>query len=245
MAEIGSKPEVKPLIIHTPESHNRPPSPSRKAYVAYVVNITITTVALLATFIVNGFAANGGSKFGFENSTGDFSDKYYTQVTPAGWTLGIWALIYAWQVLWLLYGWGFVLRYKTLPTIHWLVYPFYTGTSLCNIVWLYLFGNDYPQVAFAFIVLTVVCLYSTVGIEAYHLYRCHPSLEESLLGLVDLWATRALVVNGLAIYATWVSIATLVNFAMVLEYFAELNEIDSGTTVLIILAFEVVIYFCP
>ncbi|OPL20582.1 hypothetical protein AM593_09251, partial [Mytilus galloprovincialis] len=33
----------------------------------------------------------------FKNTTGDISDKYYTQITPAGWTFSIWGVIYTWQ----------------------------------------------------------------------------------------------------------------------------------------------------
>ena len=79
MAE--KKIESKPLLLSesTTPATNRP-SPSIKGYVAYVVNISITTFVLLVTFIINGFAASGSSKFGFENSTGNVSDKYQSKI---------------------------------------------------------------------------------------------------------------------------------------------------------------------
>jgi hypothetical protein len=38
------------------------------------------------------------------SSPGDQSDKYYLEVTPAGWTFSIWGFIYAWQAAWVLYS---------------------------------------------------------------------------------------------------------------------------------------------
>ena len=33
----------------------------------------------------------------------DMSDKYFSLVTPAGWAFAIWALIYAWELIGLVY----------------------------------------------------------------------------------------------------------------------------------------------
>ncbi len=34
----------------------------------------------------------------FPKSTGNISDTFYTDITPAGWTFSIWGFIYTWQV---------------------------------------------------------------------------------------------------------------------------------------------------
>ena len=34
----------------------------------------------------------------FPSTTGDISDKFFTDITPAGWTFTIWGFIYTWQV---------------------------------------------------------------------------------------------------------------------------------------------------
>ena len=36
----------------------------------------------------------------FKSKTGDVSDKYPTDITPAGWTFTIWIVIFIWQGLW-------------------------------------------------------------------------------------------------------------------------------------------------
>ncbi len=34
----------------------------------------------------------------YENTTGEISDKYPLEITPADWTFSIWGFIYAYQV---------------------------------------------------------------------------------------------------------------------------------------------------
>ena len=55
---------------------------SKGKYAGEVALLSLTTLMQVATFIVSGFAAsNDPNKFGFENSTGEVSDKYFTQVS--------------------------------------------------------------------------------------------------------------------------------------------------------------------
>ena len=55
---------------------------SKGKYAGEVALLSLTTLMQVATFIVSGFAAsNDHSKFGFENSTGEVSDKYFTLVS--------------------------------------------------------------------------------------------------------------------------------------------------------------------
>ena len=74
--------------------------------VCEIVLLALASVAL--DIVINIFATGrvgAVTRFGFRNETGEV---YPSQVTPAGWTFAIWGLIYAWQVLRLLYGWSFV-----------------------------------------------------------------------------------------------------------------------------------------
>ena len=208
-----------------------------KEYVTYVVSLSIATIILIATFIVNGVAGNG---IGVANTTGSVSDSYYLQVTPAGWAFSIWGVIYAWQSLWILYGWSFVIRYKTILTIPSSVYIIYTGSSLCNITWIFLFNNYYAQAAFPFIFLTGVFLYIAIGIVAVHLYRMK---QRGTIRVIDVWATWILVINGIAIYATWLTVATLINLGIVVQYYGDFSAVNTGTLCLSLLTVEVIVYF--
>ncbi|XP_057178210.1 uncharacterized protein si:ch211-161h7.5 isoform X2 [Triplophysa rosa] len=60
---------------------------------------------------------------------------------------------------------------------------------------------------------------------------------------VDLWCIRILVQNGIATYATWTTIATLLNFTIVLSYNAGMSKSDAATVSLSILLGEVIAWF--
>ena len=223
---------------------NELPAKTKKISVLEIISLSLTSVILLATFVVNGLAAsNDASKFGFKNGTINVSDEFYTEITPAGWTFSIWGIIYAWQVLWILYGWSFVFRPSFTKTITPVVYLLYGFTNICNIIWSYLWGNEYPQVAFPFIFLIAVSLWTAVGVEVVYLYKQPPSSDHSKWFKLDFYITQIVVVNGLAIYGTWVTIATLINFSIILEYYADLNGTDVDTAALSILSFLLLLYF--
>lgn len=210
-------------------------------------SLSVATVLLLATFVVNILSGvSNAQDLGFKNGTGNISDLYPTQITPAGWTFSIWGVIYAWQCLWIIYAWSFAFRPMQTHTIPWTTFLFYAFSSVCNITWIYVWGNEYPQVAFPFIFLLALSLYVAVGFAAVHLYRVSPKLraqQGSFLRRMEPLIAQVLVVNGIGIYATWLTLATLVNFGIVLQYFADLGAATTGTLMLSILTVEVLAYF--
>ena len=236
--------------------------------VCETVLLVLASVGFVANIIINVFAAGSVgdiANFGFKNEIG----VYRTQVIPASWTFSIWGLIYAWQVLWLLYAWSFVFRPRAQRTIFWGVYPAFLLVCVAIIGWFYTWGNEYPQGALPFILLMVILLYVAIGMLTYHLYRKTKDLEEEGQKC-DLWMTRIIVLNGLALYASWVSVATCLNVGVVIQYYTPpgtglgltegsgsaagsgngtsggLNtplDVNSGTVTLALLAFIVVVYF--
>ena len=56
--------------------------------VVELIVLIATSVVLLVVFITNGLA--NVPNVGFANNTVDISDRFYLQVTPAGWTFSIW-----------------------------------------------------------------------------------------------------------------------------------------------------------
>ncbi|XP_077983224.1 uncharacterized protein LOC144438068 [Glandiceps talaboti] len=59
----------------------------------------------------------------------------------------------------------------------------------------------------------------------------------------EVYAIRVLVHNGLAFYATWCTIATLLNLAMTLAYFIGIPQHTASTVALSILSVEIVAWF--
>ena len=180
--------------------------------VVEIVVLAITTIVLLIVFVVNGLA--GADTGLFVNGTGQISDEYYLQVTPAGWTFAIWGVIYAWQALWILYAWSFVFRPSTPRTVSWVALLLYTCTNISNIIWTFTWGNEYPQVAFPFIFLMWAFLVAAVAVETYHINRVTLAMQSTWKDRIDLWISRLLVTNGLVIYTTWLTVATHINFLL-------------------------------
>ncbi|XP_032862477.1 uncharacterized protein LOC116965016 [Tyto alba] len=206
----------------------------------------------LATFMVmvilNAGNATGIFKGLFRTTPGNISAKYSTDFTPAGWTFLIWNAIYAWQLAWLLYALSGICRRNELGCVcikpDLLPIPFYVAWILnngLNVGWLFLWDREYLLPALAF--LAALAFTACVS-----LFISHRALDIHSAWFVkghraDLWLIRILIQNGLALYATWTIIATLLNFAVVLIYKWNVSNETATTASLSILAFDLAIWF--
>lgn len=186
----------------------------------------------------------------FTQSTGNISDKYYVEITPAGWTFSIWGFIYAWQAAWIIYACVNLFR-KTEqgpaynnPVL--LPAPFlilYSVLVILTFSWLIAFDREELEASFAILLLVAVSLITCVMLT----YRSLDRGMDTLLKQgrrVDIWLMRGLVHNGLGIYGTWCCIATMLNFNFLLIY-RSANDIGletSSTITLSILTVLIVVF---
>ena len=156
---------------------------------------SILVMAATLGVIVFNWISSSGRLGGVD--TGEISDLYPTILTPAGYAFSIWILIYAglfafsiWQLLP-----ANVVRFRAfrLP---------YVFTAALNCAWLYFWHSN--QIAICFGILVALC-----GTLFFlnHLVRRPESAG-------DLWFAKA----PFGLYFGWVSIATLVNFMVMLKY---------------------------
>lgn len=219
--------------------------------VAFKTSLAAATVAFVAALIVNALATLPiAVHVGLKNTTTNVSFLYYTQITPAGWTFAIWSVIYIWQATWIGYGWTFIVQSSAVAPFSSQSLLLYTGVNVCNIVWIVLWGLELPQYSFPVIFILELLLYATIRNEAQYLFQ----LEESMsyftadhkgndgLGF-NLNTARYLILNGMSVYATWITLANLINLAIVLEYFGSFSASAAGTLSLVLLGADVVIYF--
>jgi len=189
--------------------------------------IIITFLALLVTVILNYLSSGMFELDIYVSTTGDVSDSFYTPITPAGWTFSIWALIYLYQFVWMIYGLTTICRrnkktgdylymspaYSMPPTL----YGIYIINLASNVTWIFVFDRSLIGWALFVVIIMAGTLYACIAISLVGTARNNDSLTQeghsTEIGLI-----RGMVHNGLALYATWVSIATLLNFAMVLIY---------------------------
>ena len=186
----------------------------------------------------------------FESSTGAISRKYEVGITPAGWTFSIWGIIYTWEALWILYTLINLCRrvdngraYNSpilLPVAFFAVFMLNMGL---NLTWIFVFDHEYIEVAFVTLFFISVTLYICMGISYKYLDDNKDVLTKTGRKK-DIWLIRILVQNGLGIYATWTTIATLLNMAMVMIYRASpgvANE-DACTVALALLGAELLTF---
>ncbi|KTG41840.1 hypothetical protein cypCar_00013512 [Cyprinus carpio] len=182
-----------------------------------ILLIVLSQFAYFAALIINALAGPG--KGPFQRSTGNISDRYQTEITPAGWTFSIWGVIYSWLFLmnayiltWLcrgLYSSPAILRSEFF--LSWII------NMILNSTWLVLWDRELMIPALIVLALTftnyLMIFFSCIGVQ-----------------------------NGIATYATWTSIATLLNFTIVLDL-ASVSPTNAATASLCILLLEVIIWF--
>lgn len=225
-------------------------NPNSTSSVAYATALSAATICFVAALVVNVIAGLPiGAKIGLKNTTADVSDKFYTQVTPAGWTFAIWSVIYIWQIVLLVYGWTFTSISQSSAEV-----PFssqslvlYACVNVCNIIWILLWGYEFPQYSFPVIFILELLLYAAIRNEAQYLFQLedsakHFTTKECRLRF-DLNFARYLILNGMSIYASWITVANLINLAIVLEYYGPFSASFAGTVSLVLLAADVVMYF--
>ena len=207
-----------------------------------IVTLVIATVVLALGIIISGMASLPyASEFGFVNQTWSVSNKT-TQINPVGWTFAIWGVIYPWQAIWMVYAISFLFRPSTPCTVSWISLWLYTSTNVFGIIWICVWGTGNQEIAFIFLFLMWAFILAAISIETVHLYKVTPKMKTSMKYKIDLWITRLLVVNGMCIYATWLTVATLLNFGLVLQHY-EVNETNTGGVLLWLLSVKVLVYF--
>ena len=232
-----------------PSSYSRSPlskhdmgeSHCNKKLAAHLVSV-LAFIIFIGVLVINYLASegpNGPFKF-LHNTSRALSDKYHLEVTPSAWTFGLtWGTIFAWQTVWLLYSLTFLCRSDAPVLLTPAFFVLYTVANGCNVGWVFIFGVELINVAFGFLFGIQLSLYSALAV----LYLRVRELEGGKLQRGDFIAVQCLVINGIALYATWVSIATLLNLAMVLTYTAGMENENSCTIALSILACEIVAWF--
>ncbi|XP_026035047.1 uncharacterized protein LOC113028811 [Astatotilapia calliptera] len=198
-----------------------------------IAAVLMSLAAFVVSLVFNGLAVVGVSPF--HTTQANVSALFDTQLTPSGWTFFIWTLIYIWLIFMIIYivaglfrklnGYGYV--YCT-PAV--LPYGFFISWCLnmgVNIGWLLVWDRELMIPALVFLILIICTNYSMIcfichGIHVYGawLNKYHKA---------DLWLLRVLVQNGVMIYTTWTTVATLLNLTIVLAYETDMSQDDAAT----------------
>ena len=215
----------------------------------HLLSLLFSTVALAATIAISGLTNVPDPRaVGFRNSTKETSDTFHTQITPAPFApILLWSLIYGLLIVWIIYEWIFLIGWSQIinPAIissYSLIFTAF-GNSICNNTWIYLWGNMLPQYALPVIIMLGVLLYLAAGFEAVFVNKNEFVLRSTRLCCgINMYTIRIIVLNIIVIYVIYVTMAIVLNFIIVLEYFANLSASSAGTVGLCILLLAVLIY---
>jgi len=110
-----------------------------------------------------------------------------------------------------------------------------------NIAWLFSFDRQVLELALVCLLAIAVSMWTAVGISLWALHR-HSGQMQKEFHRVWTIAIRVCVQNGVAMYATWTSIATLLNLAHVMTYRGSVSESSASTTALSLLLIELLVF---
>lgn len=215
-------------------------SPLKDHKIWRILLIVLSQIAYIVALIINALAGPG--KGPFQHSTGNVSDRYQTEITPAAWTFSIWGVIYSWLFFMNIYFLSWLCRglYSSPAILPSVFFVSWIVNLILNCSWLVLWDRELmipALIVLALIAFTnyLLIYFSCVGLRAHGswLKQHHPK---------DLFFIVVLVQNGVATYATWTTIATLLNFTVVLNL-ASVSATNAATASLCMLLLEVIIWF--
>ncbi|XP_062297919.1 uncharacterized protein LOC134002584 [Scomber scombrus] len=208
--------------------------------------IVVSVVGYAISLVFNALSVVGIGPY--STTTANISAVFDTEVTPSGWTFNIWSVIYVWLTSMIIYivtglcrrnGYGYV---YCSPAV--LPYGFFISWcfNLCfNIAWLLVWDRGIMIAALIFLILVICTNYLMISFICHGLHIYGPWLKK--YHKADLWFLRVLVQNGVMIYTTWTTIATLINLAIVLTYEVKISPTDAATISYSILSVVLVSWF--
>ncbi|XP_048736606.1 uncharacterized protein LOC125651844 isoform X2 [Ostrea edulis] len=166
----------------------------------------------------------------FNQSTGDISRKYPLVITPPWPIYFIWYLVFALELVLILYGITTICR-KTRGgrSIYLLsltpprIYGLLVANNLGVILWLYLWSWEYTVAAFIVVFSLPVTMYICFYTSLKQLFNNFAVLiqEETQS---EIWVVRFLVQNALGFISAWQTIVMFLNLGVVLRYEVGISE---------------------
>lgn len=207
--------------------------------ISRVILIVFSVLVYIATMVINALA--GAGKGPFHTSTGNVSKQYETDITPAGWTFSIWGVIYTWLSGMVVYLATYLFRgYWSQAVLPCGFYICWICNMIFNMVWLILWDREQMWAGLVVLSLIAVTNYGSVFFCCFSVDLYGPWLKQQHPR--DLLCLRLLVQNGLALYSTWTTIATLINLCVVLDQ-EGVARATAGTVSLCVLLVELLGWF--
>ena len=174
------------------------------------------------------------------------SEERDTDATPARWAFQIWIPIFIWQLLWSLYTITLIFRKSDVTDRYLYISPAFLPSSFyaifilhlsITVTWLFAFDNEFNVASFVALSSMALTLYVCVFFAVYLMW-----IFENELSRGEIWSNIVLVHNGLALYATWSTVATLLTLRTMLVETLDVRSSSAAIVVLSLLLIIVVVY---
>lgn len=211
-----------------------------------MVVLTLATVLVFAAAVVffyfGQYADQSPVDFYFYNKTLEVLERYPLEITPSGWTFWTWAPIFGWQVLWLFYSLILLCR-RHAPQVF---TPFFFVFNLLaygfTLGWVMLWAREMINYALGFMAGTMICLYIALAL----VYNRFSVLLKGMkkFPACDHCMIEVLVINGIALYASWATFTTFQGVGIVGKYTAGVRDHVMSTIVLTGFSAVIIFWFC-
>jgi len=209
--------------------------------------ILVAVFLFLLSIGINALAVPGIPPL-FTTDTANVSAVFDTPITPIGWTFQIWAVIYTWLIV--MHGYilsticrknanGYV--YCSPAVLPCGLFVSWSINMAFNCGWLFVWDRGVMIAAMVFLVLVICTNYAVIGFSCHGLHVYGAWLNK--YHKTELWLIRVLVQNGVAMYTTWTTIATLINLTIVLIYEVNMSPTDAATIALSVLSAMLLVWF--
>ncbi|XP_047424510.1 uncharacterized protein LOC124995840 [Mugil cephalus] len=217
-----------------------------KHSITLLIAITTALIFFIVTMVFTALASSG--VYPFLSTASNVSDEFVTEITPSGWTFTIWTIIYLFLSLVLVYIISGIFRKNAYGYVYCspavLPHAFFAAWCLnlgFNFAWLFLWDRKLASASLVLLILISLTNYAVIFFSCLGLHNYGAWLNK--YHKADLWLHRVLIQNGVAIYATWTTIATLINLTIVLIYEANMSQKDAATLSLSLLTAALVAWF--
>lgn len=215
----------------------------KRCAVIFLTLATFLVFAGAAVFFYFGqYADESILDFYIYNRTLQIFAKYPVEITPAEWTFWTWTAVFGWQLLWLFYALILMCRQHGPKVLTPFFFVFKLLAFGCTLGWVMLWGEDLVNIALGLIAGTAACLCVSLAIVYHRFDMLLYGMKKFPTG--DQIAMEVLVINGIALYASWALFNSFQGAAIVLKYTAEVEDEIACTIVLAGLAATILFWFC-
>ncbi|XP_064644664.1 uncharacterized protein LOC135498339 [Lineus longissimus] len=218
--------------------------------------VYIALIVVSWLFYIGAIIAGTSTRFIYDAASAKNETKNVTYddtlINPAPWTFGVvWSIIFLYQGIWIIYVTASIFRRGKITKSYVytmegicppLTYVFFilgcAGAIVWSVVFVYeiLLPNLFPLL-FAWFSLYAALIICYRDSENHFLNVVKDGL------LVDVVLVRAFIHNGLATFATWVTLAFFVQLSVVLKYVTMADELVSSIVILAVILVLLIVWF--